>query len=83
MEAYNFQVSQQKLQVKAGTHNQYRAQFSDMFRRGVLVEITKEDMDLYKEPVNYITHHKVLKPGLVLLLLGWCQRVRSRTAKPL
>ena len=34
-----------------------------MFKQEVLKEITKEEKKIYDVPVNYITHHKVYKPG--------------------
>ena len=61
-EAKACQVNQKKRQIKTGTHEEYPKQFKDMFDRNILTEITKEEMETYKGPVNYITHHKVYKP---------------------
>ena len=38
-------------------------QIEDLLKRGVLEEITKEEEEDYKGPVNYITYHVVENPG--------------------
>lgn len=45
------------------THaKEYCEQFQDFIDRGVLSEITDEEMDEHKGPVFYVSHHEVLKP---------------------
>merc|ERR1712215_516309 len=62
-EAKACQLSQERRQIKNGTHDQYVEQFKDMVSRNVVSEISDKDKAAYIGPVNYITHHKVYKPG--------------------
>ena len=43
--------------------DQYNQQFDDLVKRGVLVEIPKEEQESYDGPVYYVSHHEVFKPG--------------------
>ena len=40
----------------------YDNQVQDMVQRGVARKLTKEELNDYKGPIHYISHHKVLKP---------------------
>ena len=62
-EALACQQSQERRQLRNGTHTQYVRQFQDMLDRGVVKEITPQEISQYSGPVNYITHHEVYKPG--------------------
>ena len=62
-EAKACQISQERRQIKNGTHDQYVDQFKDMVSRNVVSEISDKDKATYIGPVNYITHHEVYKPG--------------------
>ena len=62
-EALACQKSQEKRQLKNGTHTQYVEQFQDMLDRGVVEEISSQETEQYSGPVNWITHHEVHKPG--------------------
>ena len=64
-EAKACQVSQEKRQLKNGTHQQYVDQFKDMMSRNVISEISAKERAAYSGPVNFITHHEVYKPGSI------------------
>ena len=51
-EALSCQKSQEKRQLKNGTHAQYVLQFQDMLQRGVVEEITPQEASQYTGPVN-------------------------------
>ena len=40
----------------------YDNQVQDMVQRGVARKLTKEELNNYKGPIHYISHHEVLKP---------------------
>merc|ERR1712112_725435 len=42
---------------------QYFRKFKDILKRGVVSEITQQEISAYSGPVNYITHHEVYKPS--------------------
>ena len=54
-EALACQVSQERRQLWNGTHEQYVLQFQDMLNRGVVEEITPQEISQYSGPVNHIT----------------------------
>merc|ERR1712240_452182 len=62
-EAKACQISQERRQIKNGTHNQYVEQFKDMISRNVVSEISDKEKATYIGFVKYITHHEVYKPG--------------------
>ena len=43
--------------------SKYCEQFQDFIDRGVISEITDQEMTEYDGPVYYVSHHKVFKPG--------------------
>ncbi len=62
-EAKACQVNQEKRQLREGTHSQYMEQFRDMLNRNAGSLISDSKLASYTGPINYITHHTVLKPG--------------------
>ena len=68
-EALACQQSQERRQLRNGTHAQYVLQFQDMLNRGVVEEITPQEISQYSRPVNHITHHEVFKPGSLSTLV--------------
>merc|ERR1711895_277323 len=62
-EAKSCQINQEKHQLKKNIHSQYVEQFTHMLERGVVTEISQEEIAAYTGPVNFITHHEVYKPG--------------------
>ena len=47
--------------VKEGTLDLYNDQIQAGIKSGLWTEITKEEMDSYDGPINYVTHHGVMK----------------------
>ena len=47
-------------------YSKYVEQFKDMVERDVVSEISQVEASAYTGPINYITHHKVYKPGSLL-----------------
>ena len=43
----------------------YVEQFEDMEKRNVVLEISQSEIAAYTGPINFITYHKVYKPGSV------------------
>ena len=41
----------------------YNKEFQEFLDRGVLRQLTKHELESWEGPVNYISHHGVLKPG--------------------
>ena len=41
----------------------YNKEMQSFLDRGVIRELTKEEMDVWRGPVNYVLHHGVPKPG--------------------
>ena len=50
---------------KNGRLGLYNEQIQDMLKRKVIREISKEEIKDWKGPVNFISHHDVMKPGSV------------------
>ena len=50
----------------------YNKEIQDFLDRGVLRNLTKHELERWEGPVNYISHHGVLKPALLLLSSVWC-----------
>lgn len=40
----------------------YNNQVGDMVLWGVARKLSKEELNTYKDPIHYISHHEVLKP---------------------
>lgn len=40
----------------------YQKQIEDMVHRGVAKKLTQEELDSYRGPIHYISHHEVMKP---------------------
>merc|ERR1712106_1264494 len=56
-----FQIRQEKLQIKSGVSKAYNDEFEKFLNRGAIAPITGEELNSYSGPVNYVTHHSVLK----------------------
>ena len=59
-----FQINQERLQIKSGVSNAYNDEFEKFMDRGAIVPITGEELHSYSGPVNYVTHHSVLKDSM-------------------
>ena len=57
-----FHSNERRLMKSESKAKQYNEQIIDMLRRGVFREVTQEELDAYKGPVFYISHHAVFKP---------------------
>ena len=61
--AYRMLISTEKRLSKNPQHAEvYKLQIEDMVNREVARKLTKEEIDNYKGPIHYISHHEVLKP---------------------
>ena len=40
----------------------YFLQIQDMVERGIAQKLTQDEIDSYKGPVFYLSHHEILKP---------------------
>ena len=59
--ALAFQKRLEAKQLKENTFNEYAKCFRDMIDRNVVSEITPVELQAWKGPVNWNTHHDVLK----------------------
>ena len=59
----NMAIKQEARLEKKGLLNKYNEELMKYITRGILVPISKEEMEEYKGPVNYITHHAVERPS--------------------
>ena len=48
---------------KIGQLESYNTELKEFINRGVVKELSCEDMEQWKGPINYISHHGVPKPG--------------------
>ena len=60
-QALAFQRKLEARQLKEGTHQQYAKCFQDMIDRNVVSEIPSKELEAWSGPVNWNTHHDVLK----------------------
>ena len=58
-----FQKHYEEKQKKEGTCNVYCMELQSCIYRGTVIKLTPADLVAYKGPVNYVTHHNVLKPS--------------------
>ena len=56
---------QEKKLAKNKTRDLYNAEFQGYVDRGVFKELSKDEMEAWDGPVNYISHHGVPKPSSV------------------
>ena len=59
--ALAFQKRLEAKQLKEGTFLQYALCFRDMIDRGVVTELSPQELEAWNGPVNWNTHHDVLK----------------------
>ena len=65
-QAISFQASVEHKLLKDQTmKDAYNAELRKFIERGAIVRLTQEEMDEYKGPVSYVSHHAVFKPGSV------------------
>merc|ERR1711888_107795 len=57
--------SLEKRLKKNNTRDVYNAEFDGYVERGVFMELTKDELESWSGPVNYIFHHGVPKPSSV------------------
>ena len=50
--------------LKDGSLTLYNKEFQKFLDRGVLVTLTREEINSYTGPINYVTHHSVLKDSV-------------------
>ncbi|KAL9955853.1 hypothetical protein ACROYT_G037242 [Oculina patagonica] len=61
--AFGMLISTEKRLSKNKTHAEiYQQQIQDMIDRDVARKLTQEELQKYKGPAHYISHHEVLKP---------------------
>ena len=60
-----FQMNQERLQLKSGVFDAYTEEFKKFMDRGAIVPITGEELFSYSGPINYVTHHSVLKDSMM------------------
>merc|ERR1712074_238952 len=63
-QALTFQKRLEVKQLKEGTFSEYAKCFKDMIDRRVISEITQQESDSWTGPINYNTHHDVLKDSV-------------------
>ena len=56
--------SQERRLLKSGHFDFYTSEMQKYVDRGVVVKLSKQDMEEWKGPVNYISHHGVEKPSV-------------------
>ena len=54
--------TEKRLSKDPNTAKLYNEQFHELIDRGVLVEISEEELKSYKGPVAYVNPHEVYKP---------------------
>ena len=57
-----------RLRTKSELEN-YNKELQEFIRRGVLHELTKEELEYWDGPINYNSHYGVLKPGSTITKL--------------
>jgi hypothetical protein len=62
-QVYKYTLAQEKRLAKQGRTEEFNAEFYKTVERGVLKEITKEEMDAWDSPVNYISMVEAFKEG--------------------
>ena len=61
--AFGMLMSTEKRLTRNADHAKvYQEQIQDMVNRGVARKLTKSELDTYKGPIHYVSHHEVLKP---------------------
>ena len=61
--AFGMLVSTEKRLLKSkGRAEVYQLQIEDMIDRGVARKLTQDELNNYKGPAHYLSHHEVLKP---------------------
>ena len=53
----------QRLKKKQGQIDANNKEIQGFLGRGAIRELTQQEMDAWQGPVNYISHHRVPKPG--------------------
>ena len=53
--------NQEKRLLKSGHYDFYNSEMQKYVDRGVVVRLTRQEMDEWKGPINYISHHGVEK----------------------
>ena len=51
--------------IKKKQLDEYNSAFDDFIERGVIREISQEELDSWEGDCNYISHHGVIKPGSI------------------
>ena len=59
-----FLKNQERVQLKSGVFEAYTTEFKKFMDRGAIVPITEEELFSYSGPINYVTHHSVLKDSM-------------------
>ena len=54
--------TEKRLQRKTENANLYQHQIEDMLERGVARKLSQDEINLYKGPIHYLSHHEVMKP---------------------
>ena len=57
------QKREKRLNKNPEVKGQYIEQVSDFIKRGVIRELTEEELDSWSGPVRYVDHHEVFKAG--------------------
>ena len=65
-EALDCQISQEKRQIRKGTHAMYIKLFKGMVNHRVVSKVSQEEIKTYQGTINYITYHKVYKDTSIL-----------------
>ena len=55
-------ASQEKRLIKSGHHSYYNSELKKYIDRGAAVKLSKQDLAEWKGPINYISHHGVMRP---------------------
>ena len=64
-QATDFQSSVERRLLRDGVLDSYNSELRKFIERGAITKITQEELDTYKGPTSYVTHHGVLKPNSV------------------
>ena len=55
---------QEKRLIKSGHLERYNLEFQKYLDRGAAVKLSKQELDEYKGPINYISHHGVIQDSV-------------------
>ena len=64
-EMLNKSIRMEQSMKRRGILEDYNAEFKKFIDRGVISEVTKEEIDSYDGPINVISHHGVPQPSKV------------------